>query len=197
MVTPPQRSWSSPHVQRSAEQVCRVTFPGRGQSAATVQVQEPEVKPPPLTAVQEPLEHVTPQTPQFVGSFDRFLHDMALGPVEQHAVPLPLQALCRQSVSAQSVVPSQSLSTPSLQVVSVAPVGVHVQLVPTQVDVPVQAGPVPQRQVPPEQRLAWVGLQAEHVVPGAPHAAIVGIVTQVLPLQQPGQVAVSQTQVPA
>lgn len=198
---PPQRSLSSPQVQRNDEHVCRVTPAGVGQSVLAVHVQEPEVRPPPLTGVHMPLEQVTPQTPQLPGSFDRFLHDMEFGPVEQHAVPLPLQALCRQSVSAQSMVPSQSLSTPSLHVVSVAPVGVQEQVapepVPMQVEVPVHAGPVPQRHAPPAHWLAWVALQAEQVVPGAPHAAVVVIVTHVLPLQQPAQVAVSQTQVPA
>lgn len=188
-------------MQRSDEHVCRVTPPGIGQSVLAMQVQEPDVSPPPLTGVHMPLEQVTPQTPQLAGSFDRFLHDVALGPVEQHAVPLPLQALCRQSVSAQSMVPSQSLSMPSLQVVSVALVGVHEQVaagpVPMQVEAPVHAGPEPQRQTPAVQRFACVALQAEQVVPGAPHAAVVVVVTQVLPLQQPAQVAVSQTQVPA
>jgi hypothetical protein len=174
---------------------------GVGQSVAVVQPQVPDVKPPPEMGVQVPVEHVTPQMPQFIGSFERFLQAVALAAVEQHTVPAPLHVLWRQSVSAQSVVPSQSLSTPSPHVVSVAAVGVHEQVaavpVPMQVDVPVQAGPVPHRHAPAVQRLACAALQALHVAPAVPQAIVVVAVTQVLPLQQPAHVAESQTQTPA
>lgn len=90
--------------------------------------------------------------PQLFGSFVRFLHAVALGAVEQHAVPAPLQALWRQFVSAQSICPSQSLSMPSPHTVSVVPPSVvQLQLPATQVEVLPHCGFVPQRQVPAEQ----------------------------------------------
>ena len=90
--------------------------------------------------------------PQLFGSFVRFLQAVALAAVEQHAVPAPLQALWRQSVSAQSMVPSQSLSTPSPQLVSVVPPSdTQVQFPLTHVDVLPHCGFVPHLQVPAEQ----------------------------------------------
>jgi hypothetical protein len=151
--------------------------------------------------LQTPDAQVVPQTPQFAASFVMFLHAVALAAVEQHTVPTPLQALCMQSGSRQSTSPSQSLSTPSPQVASVASVGVHEQLavvpVPMHVEVPVQAGCVPHRQAPPVHRLAFVALHAVQVAPPVPQLAVDGEATQVLPLQQPAHVAGSHTQVPA
>jgi hypothetical protein len=165
-------------------------------------VQTPEEWPALVAAVHVfPLVQASPQTPQFAASVVRFLQAVAFAAVEQHTVPTPLQALCRQSGSAQSTNPSQSSSTPSPQVVSVAPVGVHEQValapLPVQVELPTHAAWVPHRQAPPVHRLALVALQAVQVAPAVPQAAVVGVATQVLPLQQPAQVVGSQTQVPA
>ena len=75
-----------------------------------------------------------------------------------------------QAVSAQSMFPLQSLSLPSLQVVSVDSVGTH-EAAPTQVDgVVLEQVPVP----PPEGTQAWVGHAASavqstrHTVASAP-----------------------------
>lgn len=135
--------------------------------------------------------------PQLFGSFVRFLQAIALGAVEQHAVPAPLHALWRQSVSAQSMVPSQSLSTPSPQLVSEVPPSVEQLHVPdVQVDVLPHCGFVPHLQVPAEQVSAYVELHVVHTTPPVPHAEVLVPDTQVLPLQQPAHVAGSHTQVP-
>jgi hypothetical protein len=164
-------------------------------------VHTPDEWPPLVAGEHAPEEHANPHTPQLAASVVRFLHEVAFGAVEQHTVPTPLQALCRQSGSAQSMRPSQSSSTPSPQLVSVAPVGVHEQValepLPVQVELPTHAACVPHRQAPPVQRFAFAELQAVQVAPAVPQVEVVGEVMQVLPLQQPAQFAGSQTQVPA
>jgi hypothetical protein len=67
-----------------------------------------------------------------------------LGAREQQAVLAPAQGLSWQSGSWQSVKPSQSLSSPSPQEVSTPGcVTVHVQVPPSQTDVPMHGGCVP------------------------------------------------------
>jgi len=132
---------------------------------------------PSLAGVQAPLAHDVPQAPQLPGSVPRFLQKVAFGPVPQQtdAEVAPAPHLRRRQVgsaqsidplllssapfeqsasqaalqleSSQSMFPSQSLSTPSEQLASVAGTG----------NTPLQA------QLTPEQRSRL--LEPEQILP--------------------------------
>lgn len=97
-----------------------------------------------------------------------------------------------QSVSAQSVFVSLSLSRPSLQLLS----GVT-QVPETQVLPKAQTELTPHLQTPAVQESARVMLQVVQVLAGTPHAEVAVPGAQVFPLQQPlVQLVESHTQVP-
>ena len=86
-----------------------------------LQSQRPEENVPEVTATHVRLDpQASPQPPQFNASAPRFLQAVALGAVLQQidAAAVALQDFSKHFESAQSIFPSQSLSTPSLQLTS-------------------------------------------------------------------------------
>jgi len=116
-------------------------------------------------------------------------------PLQVNRLLVPEQLRPAQFVSAQSMKVSQSLSSPSLQLNSlVCPPAQHaplLQLLPL-----AQVAEVPHLQPPPVQLSARVELQLVQVPPSAPQLLVEVPDEQVLPLQQPEQLVLSQTQLP-
>jgi hypothetical protein len=117
---------------------------------------------------------------------------------QQTLLAVAPHCLLRQVGSRQSGSPSQLLSMPSLQI-SAVPVA-HLHPVPPSVSVPqVKPGPHcakgPHMHEPASQPVLRPAVQVVQVAPLVPQALVLVPATQVLPLQQPVQVAGSHTQV--
>ena len=107
----------------------------------------------------------------------------------------PEQLRPEQLVSLQSVRVSQSLSAPSLQLVSlVCPPAQHAP--PLQVLPLAQVAELPHRHAPAVQLSARLELQLVQVPPSAPQLLVEVPEEQELPLQHPVQLVGSQTQLP-